>query len=99
MSESEPAIVLGIPGCWEDRSALITGIMMANPDVGNPEFMAAGAIIMNPREKYHFGFEIYDRQPELREAFGYEEGWGRPSEADLERIIEVMYGLPNSLPT
>jgi len=87
-----PTIVVGIPGKWSDRSAIVESF--ARSECGH---IFAGGILMNIETKWSCQLEIYDHDPELREAF-QAAGGGRIDDAMLDDIDEHTFTLYLSHP-
>lgn len=60
MSDSEPSIVLGVPGKWKNRSDIVTSI--AGSGGG---YIFSGGILMHVASGKHFEMEIYDHDASL----------------------------------
>lgn len=78
-------IVVGVPGLWKDRSEIIRAVATANGSRKTPAYLAAGAVILDLASKKGFGFEVYDKEPRLADAFRAA-GQGRLSPELLEAI-------------
>jgi uncharacterized protein YegJ (DUF2314 family) len=83
-------LVIGIPGPWEDRNAVIGAIANANSDLESPRFLAAGGIIMDMKTELSYGFDIYDHDQNMRHAFEAA-GQGRFSHEELDKIKGHKY--------
>jgi uncharacterized protein YegJ (DUF2314 family) len=83
-------IILGIPGLWPTKTDLITAIVRANKDQSNPRYLGLGPMIADLQSKESFGFEVYDRDPRLAEAFRVA-GQGRLSPELLASIADHKY--------
>ena len=75
-----PTIVIGIPGKWADRSAIVESIVKHSGG-----YMFAGMILMNVESKWSCKLEIYEHDPDLRRAFEIA-GGGRITDAILDEI-------------
>lgn len=64
MSESQ--IIIGIPGNWKKRTEIIQSV--ASKSEG---YLMAGNIIHNSQKNIGFQVEVYDHDPNLKEAFIY----------------------------
>lgn len=62
-------IVIGIPGLWKDRNEIISSIATANNDKKSPRYIALGNLILDSENSESVGFEIYERDQDLAEAF------------------------------
>ena len=80
-------LVIGIPGPWQDRSDLISAVIRANSALKTPRFLAMGGLIMDMTTKMSFGFEIYEHDSGLPQAFEYA-GQGRFTVGELHAISE-----------
>ena len=78
---SEKETIIGIPGPWKERSDLIERIAITTKG----EFMWAGLLLMNSKDKDHVTAELYDADPHMRNAFKIA-GHGRLSETTLDEI-------------
>ena len=82
-----PPTVIGVPGQWSDRTAIVEAI--AKQSEG---YLFAGQIMMHMETEQHFGLEIYEHDPRLREAFALV-GGGMIPEQDLEQIGEHTFNV------
>ena len=80
-------LVVGIPGPWQDQNDVIGAVVRANPVLESPRFLAAGGLIMDMTTKMTFGFEIYDHDGGLAQAFEYA-GQGRFTVDELDTITQ-----------
>jgi hypothetical protein len=62
--QTQPEIVIGIPGQWPTRSDLVKDI--ANRSGG---YLFAGMILMHVATGEAFSLEVYDHDPNLAEIF------------------------------
>lgn len=63
---SETQIIIGIPGNWKNRTEIIQSV--ASKSEG---YLMAGNIIHNSQKNIGFQVEVYDYDPNLKEAFIY----------------------------
>jgi hypothetical protein len=82
-----PQTVIGIPGRWPDRSDIVTSI--ASRSGG---YLFAGMVLMKIGTKEGFTLEIYDRDPNLKNAFSIA-GRGRLTDEDLDAIGSHTFTL------
>ncbi len=82
-----PTIVIGIPGKWADRSAIIESIVKHSDG-----YMFAGMILMNIESKWSCKLEIYEHEPVLRQAFEIA-GGGRFDSSTLDDIDDHTFTL------
>jgi hypothetical protein len=87
MSIPQPAIVLGIPGKWKDRSEIVTSI--AGRSGG---YLFAGKILMHTDSGAHFELDVYDRDPSLAAKVRLG-GMGQISEEDLTALEDYTFTL------
>ena len=59
-----PKIIVGIPGTWTDRSAIVEAIAKQSDG-----YLFAGMTLMNIQTKWSCTIEVYDNDPRLRKAF------------------------------
>jgi hypothetical protein len=85
-------IILGIPGPWKNRADLIASILRANADSKNPRYLGLGSLISDLQTKESFGFEIYEHEPRLADAFKGA-GQGRFSKELLAAIGKHTYTI------
>lgn len=88
MSSQEPAIILGIPGKWKDRTAIVTSI--AGSSGGG--YLFAGNLLFHAASKTGFELDIYDHDPELAEKVRYG-GMGQIPEEDLAALEDHTFTL------
>lgn len=82
-----PTIVVGIPGQWADRSAILESI--ARHSGG---YLFAGMVLMHVETKWSCSLEIYENDPDLLRAFEIA-GAGRFSAAQLDEIDNHTFTL------
>jgi hypothetical protein len=82
-----PQIVVGIPGRWPNRSDIVTSI--ASRSGG---YLFAGMVMMNIGTRDRFTVEIYEHDPNLKNAFSIA-GRGRLTEEDLDAIGSHTFTL------
>ena len=80
-------LVIGIPGPWKDQSDVIAAVVGANSDPRAPRFLAMGGLITDMTTKHSFGFEVYERDGGLAQAFEIA-GQGRFTDDQLNVIGE-----------
>jgi hypothetical protein len=74
--------VICIPGTWSSREEFILQIMNAN----NGEYLAAGVVLMNVKEKKHFIYEFCEHDDRMMESFEYA---GRVNEVSKSFLTEI----------
>ena len=84
----EKETIIGIPGPWKDNKDLIERIVTTT----GGKFMWLGLILMNPREKDHVTTELYEADPQMRDAFKYA-AQGKLSEKTLDDIANHLSTL------
>ena len=82
-----PTIVVGVPGKWADRSAILESIVKHSGG-----YLFAGMLLMHIETKWSCSLEIYENDPNLRRAFEIA-GGGRFSAAQLDEIDEHTFTL------
>jgi len=82
-----PQVVIGIPGRWADRNDIVASI--ASRSGG---YLFAGTVMMRIGTKEGVTLEIYDRDPNLKNAFSIA-GRGRLTEVDLAAIDSHTFTL------
>jgi len=87
MNEPEPAIVLGIPGKWKDRSEIVTSIARLSGG-----YLFAGRVLLHVASGTSFELEIYDHDPSLAEKVR-SGGMGQIPEEDLTAVEEHTFTL------
>ncbi len=87
MDQSEPVIILGIPGKWKDRTEIVTSI--ATQSGG---YLFAGKVLMHTETKTCFELDIYDRDPNLPGAVR-SGGMGQIPDSDLAAVEEHTFTL------
>jgi uncharacterized protein YegJ (DUF2314 family) len=80
-------IILGVPGRWPDRGAILAAIAKTHRP---PRYLALGAVIMELGSKRGFGFEVYDRDDRLASAF-HAASQGRFTAEQLAAIDEHTF--------
>lgn len=80
--KDEQTIVIGIPGKWTNRDAIVKAIEQYS---GGYTF--SGMMLIHDKTKESFGLEIYEKDPNLRQAFEYA-GMGQLA-SDLLQQIEA----------
>lgn len=78
-------LVIGIPGPWKDQSDVIRAVVKANSSPESPQFVAMGGLIMDMRTKASFGFQVYEHDASLIQAFECA-GQGRFTDDELNVI-------------
>ncbi len=81
----KPQIIIGVPGKWESRSALVQAI--AGESGG---LIFAGRILMDTKTMQSWEMEIYEHDPALQNAFRLA-GRGSVTDAKLEAIAAHTY--------
>lgn len=82
-----PQTVIGIPGLWADRADIVTSI--ARRSAG---YLFAGMVMMKIGTKDRVKLEIYEHDPNLKNAFSIA-GHGRLTKEDLETIGSHTFTL------
>ena len=85
--KKEATIVLGIPGVWKDRAAIVDAITEKGGG-----YTYGGMLLTHPNTKKSFGLEIYEHDPKLKEAFEYA-GMGRFSIEELNQLDKHTFIL------
>jgi hypothetical protein len=75
-----PQTVIGVPGCWPTRSDIVASIATRSGG-----YLFAGIVMMNIETKDAFTLEIYEHDPDLKNAFALA-GGGRLTDEDVEAI-------------
>ena len=57
--------ILCIPGHWKDDQEIKLALIEAT----NGEYMAAGGVMMNAKNKQHFTFEVCERDERMKDSF------------------------------
>ena len=83
----ESKIVIGVPGKWADRTAIVNSI--ASDSDG---YLFVGSLMSHVESKEVCTLEIYDRDPELMQAYTLA-GCGKISEEDLAAIDDHSHTL------
>jgi hypothetical protein len=87
MSVPEPAIVLGIPGRWKDRSDIVTSIARRSGG-----YLFAGKVLMHTASGAHFELEVYDHDPSLPDKVR-SGGMGQIPEETLAALVDHAFTL------
>ncbi|HEY1016971.1 MAG TPA: DUF4261 domain-containing protein [Herpetosiphonaceae bacterium] len=77
---NEPDIILGLPGQWPSRSAIVTSIVQRSDGL-----IFAGKLLRDTHTDQSYELDIYDRDPDLARAFAIA-GRQALTEADLAAI-------------
>lgn len=85
--KDEQTIVIGIPGKWKNRDAIVDAIAAKSGG-----YVFAGMMLMNNSTNESFGLEIYEKDPNLRQAFEYA-SMGKMTKEDLDLIDEHTFTL------
>lgn len=85
--KDEQTIVIGIPGKWKNRDAIVEAIATHSDG-----YIFAGMMLMNSNTNESFGLEIYEKDPNLRQAFEYA-SMGQMSKEELDAIDEHTFTL------
>lgn len=78
-------VVIGVPGKWKDRTELIQAIVSKSDG-----YLMAGYIIHNASKDIGFEVEVYEHDPNLREAFSYA-GRGSFKDSLLDEIDQHTF--------
>ncbi len=91
LAQGKVTIVIGVPGAWPDRAALVRAMTENNLN----ELLMAGKIIMRLPTRHGFEFEVYDHDPNLRRAFAVAgEAWITDAElAQIDAHTLTVYAL------
>jgi hypothetical protein len=86
---NERETIIGIPGPWKDRKDFLLRIVTTT----GGEFMWAGLILMNSKEKDHVKAELYEADPHMRTAFEYAGHGKLPAQTldEVERHLTTIY--------
>src|SRR5262245_39371813 len=84
---TNPQTVIGVPGRWPDRSDIVTSI-----DSRSGGYFFAGRAMVRIGTKDGFELEVYDHDPNLKNAFSIA-GRGRLTEEDLAAIASHTFTL------
>lgn len=87
MSQPEPAIVIGIPGKWKDRSDIVRSIAKKSDG-----YLLAGGILMDTNSDARFEVEIYDHDPSLAEKVR-SSSMGQIPETDLKDLEDHTFTI------
>lgn len=85
--KDEQTIVIGIPGKWKNRDAIVEAIAQNS---GGYSF--AGMMLIHAETNESFGLEIYEKDPNLRKAFEFA-GMGQLTEEELQAIDEHTFTI------
>ena len=85
--KNEATIVLGIPGIWKDRDAIVKAI-----EEKSNGYTYNGMLLTHTSNKDNFGLEIFEHDPKLKESFEYA-GMGRFSEEELAALDKHTFIL------
>ena len=81
IAQGKVTIVIGVPGMWPDRGAIVRAVAENNLN----ELLMAGKVMMRLPTGHGFEFEIYPHDPNMGRAFAAAGGhW--VTEADLQQI-------------
>lgn len=83
----EPAIVLGIPGRWKDRSDIVASIARRSGG-----YLFAGKVLMHIASGVHFELDVYDHDPSLADKVR-SGGMGQIPEEDLAALRDHTFTL------
>jgi len=83
--KDEQTIVIGIPGKWKNRDAIVEAIAQHSGG-----YIFAGMMLTHTKNDESFGLEIYEKDPNLRQAFEFA-GMGQISEQELQVIEEHTF--------
>lgn len=87
MSESEPCIVLGIPGKWSDRSDIVTSIVARSGG-----YLFAGKVLTHVETGTSFELDVYEHDPSLAEKVR-NCAMGQIPEEDLAALADHTFTL------
>jgi hypothetical protein len=82
-----PQTVIGVPGRWPNRSAIVTSIALQSGG-----YLFAGMVMVKSGTEDGFTLEVYDRDPNLRNAFSIA-GRGNLTAEDLDAIASHTFIL------
>lgn len=92
----EADVVIGIPGQWKSRTELIQKVAAKSGG-----YLLAGSIIHNGNKNIGFEVEVYEQDPNLKEAFIYAGGDSFEEslleEIDTHTYIVYIFANKNSL--
>lgn len=83
--KDEQTIVIGIPGKWKNRDAIVEAIAK-----NSGGYTFAGMMLIHDQTQESFGLEIYEKDSNLRQAFEFA-GMGQLSEEFLQSIDEHTF--------
>ena len=91
VAQGKVTTIIGVPGTWPDRSAIIRAVTESN--LG--EYLLAGKVLMHLPTRHGFEFDIYPHDPGLRRAFLYAgQGWiTEPELAQIDAHRHTVYVL------
>lgn len=78
---SDKETIIGVPGPWKDTKDFLSRVVTST----RGDFMFAGMILANPKEKDHVALELYETDPHMRDAFEHA-GQGKLSARILDDI-------------
>ena len=79
--------ILCIPGNWENREELLLSLVESS----SGEYMAAGNILLNSKEKRHYSFEFCDRDARMKDSFRFAGRVTAIGEEILESIADHTF--------
>jgi hypothetical protein len=82
-----PQTVIGIPGRWTDRTDIVTSIATRSGG-----YLFAGMVMMKIGTKDGFTLQVYEHDPNLKNAFALA-GRGRLTDEDLDPINSHTFTL------
>lgn len=85
--KDEQTIVIGIPGKWKNRDAIVEAIAQHSGG-----YIFAGMMLNHTETNESFGLEIYEKDPDLRKAFEFA-GMGQLTEEQLQAIDEHTFTI------
>lgn len=85
--KDEQTIVIGIPGKWKNRDAIVAAIAQHSGG-----YIFSGMMLSHTKTNESFGLEIYEKDPNLRQAFEFA-GMGQLSETELQAIEEHTFTI------
>jgi hypothetical protein len=83
----DPKIIIGVPGLWTSQTEIVTSIAQRSGG-----FIFAGLVLLETATKQGFTLEVYERDPQLQNAFRIG-GGGRIPERDLATIGQHRHTL------
>lgn len=84
---NNPQTVIGVPGRWPDRSDIVTSIAARSGG-----YLFAGMVMMKIGTKDFFTLEVYEHDPNLKNAFAIA-GGGRLKDEELDAIASHTFTL------